>query len=500
MERLYRHKIIVRGALSLGIFFVLLIGGASYLFINTGNSIVERLIKEEKRYAAGIIELKSKELINELEEKVRSNLDTVSDLIAGFLYNYETEAIKEALLPFFNLPEVVSLELIEQPLGKSSMRMMKEEYDGTEKYGKFETTVVYNGETLGRLVAEYSNKEIRKKAYDQNRAMEQSQALIQQRVTETAYHQMARYAIYFGLGLLMVMGGVMWVLLYLDREVSRKSDALETINNELENRVNEEIRKNRDKEQLMVEQSKMAAMGEMIGAIAHQWRQPLNALGLYIQDLEDAYKFNELDLQYIQNTIRDSMRQIGFMSKTIDDFRNFFKPSKVEQFFSVRDSVDEVLRLVGAQLDSHHIRQITVSGGEEGCHVKGFKNEFEQVILNILTNAKDAFMEAKEKGFDIAQAHIDIAIAEKNGTISVEIIDNAGGISEAAMGRVFEPYFTTKEQGKGTGIGLYMSKTIIEKSMNGTIDVKNVEIGGRHGAKFTITLNPAEEEGLECAE
>jgi len=486
MERLYRHKIIVRGALSLGIFFVLLIGGASYLFINTGNSIVERLIKEEKRYAAGIIELKSKELINELEEKVRSNLDTVSDLIAGFLYNYETEAIKEALLPFFNLPEVVSLELIEQPLGKSSMRMMKEEYDGTEKYGKFETTVVYNGETLGRLVAEYSNKEIRKKAYDQNRAMEQSQALIQQRVTETAYHQMARYAIYFGLGLLMVMGGVMWVLLYLDREVSRKSDALETINNELENRVNEEIRKNRDKEQLMVEQSKMAAMGEMIGAIAHQWRQPLNALGLYIQDLEDAYKFNELDLQYIQNTIRDSMRQIGFMSKTIDDFRNFFKPSKEKESFAVRSAIEEVLQIFSAQLKNNNIDVEISCDSQTPYQIFGRKNEFMQVILILINNAKDAIKAYKAANTDPDYSgKIRFEISQKINLLNLIVCDNGGGIDASILPRLFTPYLTTKGE-QGTGIGLKLAKTIIETGFNGTIMAGN----RNGGACFDIQINP----------
>lgn len=494
MEGFYRQKIIMRGAFFLGLFFILLIGGASYLFINTGHSIVERLIKEEKRYASGIIELKSKELISELEQKISSNLTTLSHLIAGFLYNYETDAINEALTPYFNLSEVVSLELVELPHEKSTMRMMKEYYDGTETYGALESSIVYNGTTLGRLVVEYSNKEIYKKAYEQNRAMEKRQELIQERVTETAYGQMRRYALYFGLGLLSVMGGVLWVLLYLDREVSRKSDALEAINNELEERVEEEIRKNRDKEQMMIEQSKMAAMGEMIGAIAHQWRQPLNALGLYIQDLEDAHRYNELDTQYLQTMIHDSMRQINFMSKTIDDFRNFFKPSKVEQHFAVRESLDDVLRLIGAQLESHHIRQISVSGGEDINPVKGFKNEFEQVILNILTNAKDAFLDETEKGFDVGEAHIDIAIAEKNGTITIEIKDNAGGIDESVIGRVFEPYFTTKEQGKGTGIGLYMSKTIIEKSMNGSIDVENIQMGSRKGAKFTITLDA--EEGL----
>ncbi len=492
MERLYRHKIIIRGALFLGLFFILLIGGASYLFINTGHSIVERLIKEEKRYASGIIELKSKELINELEGKIGSNLDTLSHLIAGFLYNYETAAIKEALTPYFNLPEVMSLELIELPQGKRSMRMMKAQYDGTEKYGRLEAPVLYRDELLGRLIVEYSTKTIYKKAYEQNRAMEQSQEMIQQQVMATASRQMWDYAFYFGLGLLAVMGGVLWVLLYLDREVSRKSDALEAINNELESRVEEEIRKNRDKEQVMIEQSKMAAMGEMIGAIAHQWRQPLNALGLYIQDMEDAYRYNELDLEYIQNTIKDSMRQINFMSKTIDDFRNFFKPSKVEQDFSVRESVDEVLQLLGPQLDSHYIREVSVEGDDGGSLVRGFKNEFEQVLVNIFSNAKDALLEQTCSGFDITEAKINVTIAKEDGTIRIEICDNAGGIEEEVLGRIFEPYFTTKEQGKGTGIGLYMSKTIIEKSMNGTIEAENIQVGSRRGAKFTITLKVLE--------
>lgn len=489
MKQLYRQKTITRGVLILSLFFLILIGGASFLFVKTGHSIAKRLVDEEKRYASSLIELKSHELMKELEKKIGSNLKTISRVIAGFLYNYETAAVRETLTPYFDFEEVRSLDLIELPQGKTLIHMMKAAYDGTEEYGRLEQDILYNGRVLGRLTVTYSMEEILKKAREQNIAMEQNQETIQRRVVETAYAQMLKYAVLFGAALLAVLGGVLGTLLYLDREVSRKSAELETINGKLALRVSEEVRKNRDKEQLMIEQSKMAAMGEMIGAIAHQWRQPLNALGLYIQDMEDAYRHNELDLSYIRSVTEDSMRQINFMSKTIDDFRNFFKPSKVQKEFSVRESVEEVLRLIRPQLKNHHIERVAISGEEEGCLADGYKNEFEQVILNIITNAKDAFLEKSKEGFDIGNAEIMIAIGKKDEKITVEISDNAGGMDEAVLARVFEPYFTTKEKGQGTGIGLYMSKTIIEKNMGGSIRVENIVHNDRPGAKFTIALN-----------
>lgn len=262
-----------------------------------------------------------------------------------------------------------------------------------------------------------------------------------------------------------------------EQELQETSKLLHELNANLERRVINEVEKRRQKEQLLIQQSKLASMGEMIGAIAHQWRQPLNALSILIQDIEDAYQFGELNEQYIMNHIKNCMEQIDFMSRTVDDFRQFFTPSKEKIVFNPKSAIDEVLSLLTPQF-----RQLSIVVNyhvdmSQVYKVLGYPNEFKQVILNILTNAKDVLSEKERK-------EIDITIHFKDNKTSIEIGDSGGGIEKQYMQKIFDPYFTTKEKGHGTGIGLYMSKTIIEDNMNGKITAKN----HINGALFTIEL------------
>jgi C4-dicarboxylate-specific signal transduction histidine kinase len=229
----------------------------------------------------------------------------------------------------------------------------------------------------------------------------------------------------------------------------------------LENKVQEEIAIRREREQALVQQSKLASMGEMIGAIAHQWRQPLNELSIRIQKLKYAYKNEKINEEFVTTFIKKNQLTINFMSKTIDDFRNFFRIDKEQKVFGVKESIEEVLSIQNAQLKNYNIE--VVFEGEEFFY-KGFKTEFQQVLINIISNAKDAFVSNQT-----ALPILHIKLAE--GTITIE--DNAGGIEPEVLERVFEPYFTTKEQGDGTGIGLYMSKMIIEDNMNSHISIVN---------------------------
>ena len=229
----------------------------------------------------------------------------------------------------------------------------------------------------------------------------------------------------------------------------------------LEKSIQEALAENTRQLQVLQQQTKMAAMGEMIGAIAHQWRQPLNAVGLSIQNLEYDYKMGLIDEKFIEEYIEENTKTIEFMSKTIDDFRNFFRVDKEKKLFSIKEAIQETLRMQSAQLNNHHIKVLLEGGDTEYLSLKG---EFQQVILNIINNAKDALL---EKQTDNPQ--IKITIDKKHITIE----DNAGGIPDDIIDRVFEPYFTTKEQGKGTGMGLYMSKMIIEENMSGALSVEN---------------------------
>ncbi|UCM99960.1 PAS domain-containing protein [Sulfurimonas sp. SWIR-19] len=240
----------------------------------------------------------------------------------------------------------------------------------------------------------------------------------------------------------------------------------EHLKEEIEKRTNEILQKDK----MLQEQAKLAAMGEMVGAIAHQWRQPLNSLNINIQNLDDDYEEGLIDKEFIDEFIDKQTQTINFMSQTIDDFRNFFRVDKVKQDFWVKQSIENTLSLVNAQLKSHNI-EISLQGEDFMLH--GVEGEFQQVILNIVSNAKDAIVHNhKEYG------KIDITLKDKK----IIITDNGGGIPEEIIKRVFEPYFTTKEQGMGTGVGLYMSKIIIEQNMGGRLHVSNT----KEGAEFII--------------
>jgi len=225
-----------------------------------------------------------------------------------------------------------------------------------------------------------------------------------------------------------------------------------------------------DKEKLLQQQSKMAAMGEMIGNIAHQWRQPLNALSALNVGLGLKYKMGKLtDEEMLKFKIK-SNEIIQNMSTTIDDFKNFFQPDKVKDTFTVNEAIRSSIRFVSDSYLSHNIK--IVFNEEKKIVLNSFKNELVQVLLNIFNNSKDAIV---EKG--IVSPVVKISISEEDSSVKIEIQDNAGGASEEILERMFEPYFTTKFQSHGTGIGLYMSKMIIEKSMQGSLVSQNSEDG-----------------------
>ena len=250
-------------------------------------------------------------------------------------------------------------------------------------------------------------------------------------------------------------------------------DELKNVNESLEQRIREEIAKSHEKDHLIIQQSRFAAMGEMIGNIAHQWRQPLNALGLTLANLQDAYEYNELTGEYLLGQVKVGNQLIQKMSTTIDDFRHFFRPSKERQIFSAKQAIEEAMALVSASFNNNNISlELEIV---DDALIQGFPNEFSQVLLNLFANAKDAILARR-----ISKGNVRIKIAMDGSWVTVTMADNGGGIPDTVLGKIFEPYFSTKEM--GTGIGLYMSKVIIEESMKGHLDVRNYE----NGAEFSI--------------
>ncbi len=249
--------------------------------------------------------------------------------------------------------------------------------------------------------------------------------------------------------------------------------------------IEKEIRNTIQKDKLLIQQSKMAMMGEMIANISHQWRQPLSAISTAATGSKMQKEFNLLedkDFYKAMNLINDSAQ---YLSETIEDFRNFFQPTKKETSFYFEDLFKKVSKLLLPQLRNH---DIDIIKDIKPCIFTGYENEILQVMMNIIKNAKDALVE-KEYNF---KKLVFINVSQSDEQIFIKIKDNAGGIDESIIHKIFEAYFTTKESSQGTGIGLYMSKQIIEK-MGGHIEVKNQEFTYENiqykGAEFTIILN-----------
>jgi signal transduction histidine kinase/PAS domain-containing protein len=233
----------------------------------------------------------------------------------------------------------------------------------------------------------------------------------------------------------------------------------------------------RDKEQMLLQQNRLAAMGEMINSIAHQWRQPLNILGLSVQQMRMYYDNGLFSQEYLHESVNKSMGLINHMSRTIDDFRDFFKPDKEKSAFTIHEQVARAISLVEASFRNGHINiEIDVRANPS---IMGFPNEYSQVLLNILVNAKDILLERRPDN-----AKVTVTLTGEEDRAVVTVADNAGGIAEEIIDKIFEPYFTTKGPNRGTGIGLFMSKIIIEKNMGGRLTVRN----SAEGAEFRIEV------------
>ncbi len=256
-----------------------------------------------------------------------------------------------------------------------------------------------------------------------------------------------------------------------------KTIELEELNKTLDKKIKEEIEKRIQQESILIQQSRLAATGEMIGNIAHQWRQPLSLITTCASGIKLEKEFgitNErLEFEKLDTIIKSS----NYLSKTIDDFRNFFKPNKEKKYFSVMEMLEQSITLISASFNFHYIK--INKNFDEVSDVNGYPNEFSQAVLNILSNAKDAIIDK-----NIENPYINVSIYENKDFVFLEIEDNAKGIAPEIISKIFDPYFTTKEKKQGTGIGLYMSKMIIEKNMNGKLSIENTV----NGAKFIFAV------------
>jgi len=261
------------------------------------------------------------------------------------------------------------------------------------------------------------------------------------------------------------------------KEVESREKELEQLNNSLFVRVDQEVKSHREKEKMLTQSAKMAEMGDMLSMIAHQWRQPLNQASYVLMNIESAYEYNELTKEYLESKIKEGNELLEFMSMTIDDFKNYFAPDKSKELVSVDELIKTAISLIKKTLESDGIEIMYAL--KSTTHVLIYKNEFIQVVLNLLKNSKDVF---KEK--EILDPKITIRTYEQDSMLVIEFIDNGEGVDSEIIEKVFDPYFSTKESKNGTGLGLYMSKMIIEGHLNATIKVENRD----DGACFTIEI------------
>lgn len=266
------------------------------------------------------------------------------------------------------------------------------------------------------------------------------------------------------------------------KEISKKNIQLKRFNEEMQVMVEAEINKNREKQKIMEIQSRHAQIGEMIGMITHQWKQPLSVINLIMNVLKIKLKKDPIEIDIFDERLNRVLMQVKYLDQTVVDFQNFFNPMKERISFNLFENIKSVLKLIESEYQYKHIN-IKVEG-DENISAYGYPNEFIQILLSLLKNSKDAF---EENPHDNMQITIDIS--RDNGNACIHVKDNAGGIPENMIDKLFDLYITSKK--KGSGLGLNIAKNMVE-NMHGTLNVQNFE----DGAEFSIFLPSNQEHRL----
>ncbi len=281
----------------------------------------------------------------------------------------------------------------------------------------------------------------------------------------------------------------------LEENVAKKTKELRELNISLESRVKKEVENSRKKDNIMFQQAKLASMGEVLHNIAHQWRQPLGALMMIIQGFGTKFEKGKLNEKFVQNSVDDALKLGQNMSDTLDDFRNFFMPNRAKQVFDVKKAIQKAIELTKYQLQKEEID--LEFNSNITAKIYGFKNELIHVVLNLINNSKDILASQE----NLKDKKILIITKQTKQKFIINIIDNGGGIKDDIIAKIFDPYFTTKHKSMGTGIGLYMSKQLVERHMSGKIYCKNIKhkFGTKlffNSAMFSVEL-PLEEKSYE---
>ena len=342
--------------------------------------------------------------------------------------------------------------------------------DSTKKLnGEFikrSSSVLRDGEKLGEVTIYITNKFLLEKLYSQMIQKFINNILVILFLIVFLYIILDRIILHQINNILNTVNAVK------DGDLSQKVDVIQDDEiGKLGTGFNNMMQSLQDKEDMVIAQSRHAAMGEMISMIAHQWRQPITAIAMGANNIILDVELDDLEPEKAKESALAISKQTQHLSKTIDDFKNFFKPNKSIDNVLVNDVIEESLTIIGKSLQNNGIEIKKVYSCKRETSL--FSRELLQILINIIKNAKEALMENK-----IEDPLITISTSDSDENIKISICDNGKGIKKEIMKNIFEPYFSTKSEKSGTGLGLYMSKTIVQKHLHGTIEAKNIESGG----------------------
>ena len=426
------------------------------------------------------------------------NSNSSSSLHQALLEDRKLKVDLEYFLSTFQTQKIKNIFIVDKPNEKSILfRVLLDA--GTEKSDKFEfeelfepeqyapwsevirlqkARVIYQEDRIDALWATLLYPIVQKDGHVAILALDFSKEHYQKVVSSLVGLEIfLQRMIHFLFFIFIIMLIVIQINKKKEQEKLEAQNALKELNLTLEERVADEVEKNRQKDQQLIQQSRLASMGEMISMIADQWRQPLTAISSTVQGLHLKLTLQKFDEALFSEKLSDVNRYAQYLSQTIDDFRQFFKTSKTKNEVMLEEVIEKVLGIIRISLDEKQIRLIMDFQSNEPLMT--YSNELMQVLLNLIKNAEDSLIEHQ-----ILQPWVKITTSKTDTHLMVEISDNGGGIPEVLMDRIFDPYFSTKNQKDGTGLGLYMSQKIIEEHCSGTLRASN----SSQGAVFTIIL------------
>jgi len=409
---------------------------------------------------------------------------TLKDALEYFLSTFQTQKIKNIfIVDKPNESSILFRVLLDGTKEKSDKFQFEELFEPentvwAEVIHSHEPKVIYQDDNMDALWATFLYPIIQEDGHVAILALDFSKAHYQKVVSSLlGLEVFLRTMVPF----LFFIFTIMVIVIQSDKkreaEKQEAQKALEELNLTLEDRIADEVEKNRQKDQQLIQQSRLASMGEMISMIAHQWRQPLSAISSTVQGLHLKLTLKKYDEVLFLEKLMDVNRYAQYLSQTIDDFRHFFKTSKEKNQVTLEEVIEKVLSLIHVTLENKKITLIMDFQSNE--FLMTYSNELMQVLLNLIKNAEDALVENQ-----IDHPWIKIATSKNETHVMLSISDNAGGIPPEILTRIFEPYFSTKTQKDGTGLGLYMSQKIIEEHCSGSLCASN----SSSGAVFTIQL------------